>query len=162
MSMDDKPTDIPLEVLADGGSYCGTVVDLADVRIRLGRTRVGPGLKQCEHLSLIYSPTERRVWCEDCERTIDNFDAFLIFTRKFEKMLSEVRHRQNTASEALKSSARLRATKELDRVWSGRRMAPCCPHCNKGLIPEDFAGGCRSTISLEWEMARRKKPVPQS
>lgn len=157
--MDDKPIDIPLEVLADGGSYRGTVIDLADVRIRLGRSKVGPGLKQCEHHALIYSPSERRVWCEDCERTIDNFDAFLIFTRKFERMLSEARHRQTTANEALASSARLRATKALDRVWSGRTMVPCCPHCNRGLIAEDFAGGARSTISLEWEMARRK-PKP--
>jgi hypothetical protein len=158
--MTDKPIDIPLEVLADGGSYRGTVVDLADVRIRLGRSKVGPGLKQCEHHALIYSPTERRVWCENCERTVDNFDAFLIFTRKFERMLAEARHKLSTAAEALAGAARLRATKELDRIWAGKKMAPCCPHCSKGLIPEDFTRGV-SSISMEWEMARRNRP-PQT
>jgi hypothetical protein len=48
---------------------------------------------------------------EDCERTIDNFDAFLIFTRKFQEMLREARQ---VADEAMRSSVRRRATK----VWS--------------------------------------------
>jgi len=70
------------------------VVDLASVRIRLGRTPFKA--KACEHRSLIDSLAERRVWCEDCERTIDNFHAFLIFTRKFEEMLQEARHRMHS------------------------------------------------------------------
>lgn len=157
--MDDKPIDVPLEALEDGGAYRATVVDLADVRIRLGRTKLGPGLRQCEHLKMIYSPSERRVWCEDCERTIDNFDAFLIFTRKFERMLAEARGKLSQAKEALAGAARLRATKALDHIWAGRKMAPCCPHCRKGLIPEDFTRGV-SSISMEWEMARRNRPSP--
>lgn len=153
--MSDNPKDPPLEVLPDGGCYVGTVVDLDKVRIRLGRTPYK--VKVCEHRSLIYSPNERRVWCEDCERTIDGFDAFLIFTRHFERMESAAHHKRDQVNEALKSAARLRATKELDRVWSGRRMAPCCPHCKHGLVPEDFANGAAYSVSLELELARRKK-----
>lgn len=152
--MTHHPEDPPLEVLPDGGSYVGVVVDLDSVRIRTGRTP--RGLKTCQHKHMIYNQTERRIWCEDCERTIDNFDAFQTFTRHFKAMEREAGHKLRIAQEALAGAARLRATKELDRLWSGRRMAPCCPHCNRGLIPEDFADGVRSTTSLEFEIARRK------
>lgn len=156
--MTDNIKDPPLEVLPDGGSYVGVVVDLDSVRIRTGRTPFR--MKTCQHKRMIYNQTERRIWCEDCERTIDNFDAFQTLTRHFEAMERDARHKLSTAQEALAGSARLRATKELDRIWSGRRMAPCCPHCNGGLIPEDFAGGVRSTTSLEFEIAKRKRPKP--
>lgn len=154
--MDDN-TDIPLEVLADAGCYVGQVIDLASVRIQVGRTKIGPGIKPCEHKSLIYSQTERRVWCEDCSRTVDNFDAFLTFTKHFEAMLRDARSKMLTAEEAMKTSARRRATKEIDRAWSGHTMAICCPHCHGGLLPEDFARGA-SMCSREIEIARRAKP----
>jgi hypothetical protein len=153
--MAENPHDTPLEVLPDGGSFRGTVIDLDGVRIRTGRTPFR--VKSCEHRNLIYSQSERRVWCEDCERTIDNFDAFQKFARQFEGMLSLAKHRLQEATEALAGAARLRATKVLDRLWSGRTTAPCCPHCGKGLIPEDFANGAQRTVSLEWELAQRKK-----
>lgn len=154
MTSDDK--DPPLEVIEDGGRYVGQVVDLADVRIRQGRTPYK--FKNCDHHSIIYCTSERRVWCEDCKRTIDNFDAFLIFTRKFEEMVRDARHKMDRADEAMKSSVRRRATKELDRAWSGRaEMAVCCPHCRTGLLPEDFADRGSSRVSAEIERARRRK-----
>lgn len=156
--MAEEIKDPPLEVLPDGGCFVGQVIDLDQVRIRTGRTPFR--VKTCAHKKLIYSQSERRVWCEDCERTIDNFDAFQTFARHFEAMQREATIKVREAREALSGAARLRATKELDRIWSGRRMAPCCPHCRRGLIPEDFAGGVRSTVSLEFEIGRRKKPSP--
>lgn len=153
--MVDETKDPPLEVLPDGGCYVGVVVDLDEVRIRVGRTPYK--VKSCKHLHLIYCSSERRVWCEDCERTIDNFDAFSILTNKFEAMLREANGRLATATEALNSAARLRATKTLDRMWSGGRMAPCCPHCNRGLLPEDFMNGARSAVGTEFEKAQRAR-----
>jgi ribosomal protein S27E len=154
--MTDTPKDPPLEVLPDGGCYVGVVVDLDSVRIRSGRTPYR--VKTCEHKALIYNQTERRVWCENCERTIDNFDAFLIFTRRFEAMERDASHKMATANEALKSVARLRATKHLDRAWSGHQMAVSCPHCRGGILPEDFANGC-NTCSREIEVAKRARKV---
>jgi hypothetical protein len=34
-----------------------------------------------KHLALVYSTQERRMWCEDRERTIDNFDALMTTIR---------------------------------------------------------------------------------
>jgi ribosomal protein S27E len=152
-------SDVPLlpYVPRDGDTRpIATVVDLAGVKLRWGaRDHKAP--RPCEHLSLVYNQTERRVWCEDCNATVEGFDAFMTITKHFERMMSDAQHKSRTASEALRHSARLRATKELDRTWSGNVMAVACPHCRGGLLPEDFAGGAGSAWSRELEIARRKK-----
>lgn len=52
--------------------------------------------------------------------------------------------------------ARLRAVKALDKAWSGKTMAVPCPHCDGGLLPEDFVT-IRSATSRDLELARRRR-----
>jgi len=153
-------TDHPIEGPRDTDRDVGGVIDLAEVRIRWGRSTV-PFNQKCEHKNLTYNNTERRVWCDDCSRTIDNYDALMVVVNHFDKMDQEARRRYRDATEAFNKSARLRATKELDRVWSGNVMAVACPHCKKGLLPEDFAGGASACWSRELEIAERKKRTEQ-
>lgn len=146
--------DSPLEALNTEGMYRANVIDLDGVRIKAGHTPYKT--KACDHLQLIFSLGERRVWCESCERTIDNFDAFMTFVNHLDRMVLAARHDLDTAERALAATVRMRATKELDRMWAGKRMVPCCPHCHGGLLPDDFAGGACSATSYELEVARRK------
>lgn len=132
------------------------IIDLDGIRIQWGLPST-PLKQRCEHKSLVYSSAERRIWCQNCERTIDNFDAFMTFTKHFESMLRHARIKLQEATDAMKTSVRRRATKVLDRAWSGNVMAPCCPHCRGGLLPEDFADRGLSMCSRDIELARRKK-----
>lgn len=151
-------TDIPL-IVQDGSTPFGAaVIDLAEVRIRFGISDRKVG-RPCEHRNLIYSREERRVWCEDCTRTIENFEAFMIFTEHFQKMERAVRGKQHLVDKALTATVTRRATKVIDRAWSGNQMAICCPHCRAGLLPEDFENGL-SQISAEIERARRARSKP--
>ena len=43
----------------------------------------------------------------------------------------------------------------LQNAWRKKKMVPSCPHCDRGIFPEDELG--RSTVSKELELARRKK-----
>ena len=148
--------DPPLEVLPDGPCFKNTVIDLAGVRVRHGRTPYKSG-EPCKHLTLIHSESERRVWCEDCNRTIDNYEAFKIFARHFSEMVSKAEYRLAEANAAMSKAARGRAVKTLDRIWSGNVMAVQCPHCKGGLLPEDFADGASASWSREMELAGRRK-----
>lgn len=134
----------------------GTVVDLASVRVRSGRSTTKPSEK-CEHRQMTYDLIERRVWCEDCKRTIDNFDAFDVLVRHFAEMEAAAKQKTHRANEAMQASIVSRATKALDHVWRGKKMAPCCPHCRAALLPEDFANGVGSAVSREIEVARRAR-----
>lgn len=148
--------DTPLEPLGDGEVYRHIVVDLAEFRIQAGRSP--HNVTPCPHKDLVYSTTERRIWCKSCERTVDSFDAFAGLARQFEKMLRDVQAKQIKVNEALNATVRMRATKALDHLWSSSgAMAPGCPHCRRGLLPEDFANGVAVRISRELEKARRRK-----
>ena len=149
---DDKDKEIiPRE---DAQPFSCTVIDLADMRVRFGLPKIR---NRCEHKNLVYNIGERRVWCKECETEVGNFDAFMTLVRNFAKMVKEANRKTAELNEALKSAARLRATKALDKEWGRKRMVPCCPHCKKGLMPEDFADGVTHRVSKEYELARRKK-----
>lgn len=155
--MDKKPGEDPPLIADEGGTPFGSpVIDLADFRIRFGRRPATAGPK-CEHRALIYSRDERRVWCEDCTRTLDSFDAFMIFTAHFHEMEASAQAKLRRAKEAEQSTVHRRSAKVFDQAWGGRhQMAVCCPHCGTGLLPEDFLSG-GSQCSAEIERARRAR-----
>lgn len=150
-------SDEVLEPLQAGGmvSTHSLVIDLEDVRIRVGR--VPYKVQSCKHQQLIYCEKERRVWCEQCERTIDGFEAFMILARRMHRFTEDMASKKRVAEEIINERSILRAAKALSRAWRGNTKAVACPHCRKGLLPEDFANGSFSWASKEYEMARRKQ-----
>jgi hypothetical protein len=152
--------DAPIEPDEDGQPFRAKVIDLDGVRVQWGRPRYKGN--RCQHRSLVYSQDERRVWCRDCAQTIEGFSAFMTLVRHFEKMTDEANRKLAKAAEALKAVLIRRVSKDLDRTW-GAKMAPCCPHCRKALLPEDFDGRS-SSVNADWERSLRahkaKRPDP--
>lgn len=129
------------------------VIDLGDMRVAFGRPRFPKNI--CKHKTLIYCTDERRVWCQDCERSLDNFEAFMALVNEHCAMLTDADRRLKRAKEAEKIYIHRKAAKELDLAW-GRKNAVGCPHCGRGLLADDFASGGKQT-SRDIELARRKK-----
>ena len=146
--------DNPIDPRPDATPMWAEVIDLAEVRVQFGLPRNRHD--RCEHRSLTYNVDERRVWCKDCERTIDGFDAFMVLVRGFAAMEQDARHKLEKAEEAKNAHLGRRAAKALDKAWSGQQMAVACPHCRGGLLPEDFDGRLSAT-SRDIELARRAR-----
>lgn len=144
----------PLEPLEPTGRWDSPVIDFAGYKARIGRTPYRE--KLCKHKSVLYSPSERRIWCNDCNSGVEPFDAFITIAEHFVEIARESRADRRRASDALSAVITRRAAKELDSTW-GRGMAPCCPHCRRGLLPHDFANGAAAAMSKEIEIARREK-----
>lgn len=145
----------PIDPRPDAAPLRQVVVDLGDMRVQFGLPRT-PRPK-CSHKRLTYSPEERRVWCLDCESTVDGYDAFMVLVTHFQNMEREARRRLKRATEAQQAHIHRTAAKALDRAWSGRSpMAVACPHCGDGLLPEDFQNGGLQT-SRQIEIARRER-----
>jgi hypothetical protein len=153
-------TDEPIIPREDATPYSAVVIDLAGIRIQWGMPKYKPG-GACPHRSLTYSQNERRVWCRDCERTIDNFDAFMVFVHGFQDMERDAKTKIEKADDALKATINRRAAKQIDRAWSGHGMAILCPHCDGGLLPEDFVNG-GAECSRDIELARRARAKDKS
>lgn len=149
--------DVPLIADPMATPFGSPVIDLAEVRIRFGRADRKVGIP-CAHKNLTYSREERRVWCDDCERTVDTFDALMTVAAHFHKMEYAAQAKMHRATEALKATVTRRAAKVIDKAWSGNQMAIACPHCRTGLLPEDFENG-GSQVSAEIERARRNRPA---
>lgn len=150
---DDKkdPPIIPQDYI--GGV---TVIDFGEARISRGMSR--RHYSTCNHRKLVYDQQERRIWCQDCERDVEHFDAFRIIVEQFAAAAANVKERQEKIAEAEAATIISRAAKNIDKEWRSRRMAPCCPHCKEALLPEFFANGIGNMCSAE--LARRKHGLP--
>lgn len=144
-------TDQPLVRDPEAPLHGAPVIDLAGVRVARGLAK-DPS-KVCGHLYLRYSPEERRVWCVDCETTIEPFTAFQTMATFYHAMVHEAECAISRAHEVEKAVLVRKVAKTIDKTWR-RGMAVLCPHCHAGILPEDQLG---SSISRELEVKRRER-----
>ena len=130
------------------------VVDIGDVRVSRGRTR--RPATTCNHKSVTYDSTERRVWCQDCETELDHFEAFMLLVNQWDVCMRKHDRRESEIKSAEAHTLRRRAAKKMDAAWQSRSMVPCCPHCNEALLPDDVMGRL-NMASKEWVIASRKR-----
>lgn len=130
-----------------------TVVDIGDIRVSRGMTRRPHS--SCSHRRMAYDPKERRIWCKDCERDVDAFDAFVILTEQYHGAYDRLKDEQQKLVEAKSFNIRSVAAKAVDEAWRKKKTVPACPHCSNGLFPEDFVNGV-GLIGREFALARRK------
>ena len=143
-------TDRPIIPFPDSEEGWSNVVDLAGFRVERGTSK---GIL-CQHKKLIYDSRERRIWCRDCEQTVEAFDAFMALANNLSRMVSAAKNMQDQAEQAKKAHIVRRSAKNIDQIW-GRKHVPFCPHCRGGLLPEDFESP--SMGSMEMEIMRREK-----
>lgn len=131
------------------------VVDIGDIRVARGKTR--RPFSTCRHARLVYDPLERRIWCEDCERDVEPFDAFALLVERYAHI--EMRHQalEKAATATLVS----RAAKRLDDAFRKRNMVPLCPHCRHAIFPDDVMNGL-GMISKELAQKRRDKEAKKN
>lgn len=113
-----------------------TVIDFGDIRVARGLTRRAHS--GCPHNHMVYDKQERRLWCRDCERDVEAFDALLALIEPYDRALKELKRGQQELSEAQGFQVRSIAAKKLDEAWRRHSMVPACPHCGNGLFPEHF------------------------
>jgi hypothetical protein len=142
MTEDKDPPIEPQEYIAGV-----KVVDIGDLRVARGLSRRPHS--SCEHKTMVYDQNERRIWCEDCEKNVEAFDAFVSLVEWHSKAANRIKERLNRVAEAEKNTVRSLAAKAMDEVWRSRNMVPACPHCGQGLFPENFKHGC-SSLSREY------------
>lgn len=150
--MSDDQRDPPIE----GPQYLSgvTVVDIGDYRVSRGMTR--RPFSACHHRRLTYDTQERRIWCQDCERDVEPFDAFTGLVQPYDAALKSLERKREAIEEAEKFQARSLAAKAIDKAWRKRSSVPACPHCHNGLFPEDFKNGVMVTLGRDYAEAIRK------
>ncbi len=144
----DPPIDEP------GYLHGVTVVDIGDYRVSRGMSR--RTFSGCYHHRLTYDQNERRIWCRDCERDVEPFDAFLGLVEHFANAQYSLKREREELEEATKFQVRSLAAKVIDKAWRRKNSVPMCPHCSRGLYPEDFKNGV-GMVGREFAEATRKR-----
>lgn len=128
------------------------VVELDNIRIARGKTK--RPYEKCNHLHMVIDDNERRVFCEDCQMAITAFDGLMALFKNWGKIVDSLNRRSDDVKAAEKYSIIRIATKNIDAEFMKQDTVPCCPHCNEGLIPDDFVKINRASKSLV--MQKRK------
>jgi hypothetical protein len=149
MSDDHDPPIEPLDYL--GGV---TVVDFGDVRVARGMSRRHHS--SCPHKRMVYDQQERRIWCEDCKKDVEAFDACRILVDSFSSAHAGLKRREQAIVEAEAFKIRTLAGKQMDEAWRSHHMVPSCPHCHNGLFPEDFKHGV-AMVGKEFARSRKER-----
>ncbi|MBN8294561.1 hypothetical protein JI664_21490 [Rhodobacter sp. NTK016B] len=130
------------------------VVDIGDIRVARGKSRRPHSA--CKHRRLRYDSSERRIWCADCQRDVEGFDAFEIIAKQVGDAVAAIERREQKVLEAEAFTLRSRAAKAMDEAWRGRTMVPACPTCGHGLFPEMFARGGGTMLGRNYAEAKLK------
>lgn len=128
------------------------VVDIGGHRLSRGKAFRN---NKCRHTNLSYDIDERRVYCHDCESTVESFDAFMMLVNTFSSATRKLEHQIEEVRQAKEHAIISRAAKKIDEAWRSKKTAPSCPHCLKAILPEDVLNGFAS-VSKEWELKRRE------
>jgi hypothetical protein len=100
------------------------------------------------------------VHCANCDQVVSAFHALRVVAfseSRFAQRMKSMREEYKQMRRRLRSTAWLKAARELEAMWRGKKMLPCCPHCRRGLYPEDLTG---LSVSREFEAARRRSHEP--
>lgn len=136
--------------IVEPGYLTSQVIDIGDFRVARGLSRRPHSV--CQHARILYDMSERRVWCEDCENTIEAFDALMLFVKHFEQVERITKRKRDEAEAARGAILNRIAAKQVEKTLR-RKMAVTCPHCRRGLTAKDLES--HEMQSLEIEMARR-------
>jgi hypothetical protein len=80
----------------------------------------------------------------------------MVLVRNYQLMIGDYQRRKADLDDAIKCNIRRIAARNLEKGWNSHRNVPACPHCARGLLPEDFEKGSR-LVSLDIERAKRKR-----
>src|SRR5436190_18668915 len=112
------------------------------------------GAKTCAHPRTIVDETHGTVECRDCHAPLSAFWVLGQIAREENRCLENVRSVRREAAELQTWVPFLRAMRGLERRWRGRKTLPACPHCRRGLWPDEMQ---RFTVSTDLEIAHRKR-----
>ena len=134
------------------------VVDIGDLRVARGLSR--RPYSSCKHRPLVYDQQERRIWCKDCEKDVEPFDAFLMLVENFHRAASEIERGRAALAEAQQHNVIRVAAKQMDEHFRRKNMVPACPHCGTGIFPEDVPK--MGSVNRRWEEAKRARAEQSS
>ncbi len=139
------------------------IVNIGDMRLRRkGDPGRWNGLHlekpKCRHLRTTLDPNGHIITCDDCNMQVDAFwvlgSLIECWSANLAALQAQTKALQETRKALENENIHLIAARKVESVWRSRNYVPACPHCAKGILPEDGLGSSR--VSRRRELERRK------
>jgi hypothetical protein len=135
------------------------VIQLDQWRVRKEGSRAAPVNGLCDHRNLTMDQHGLTVRCDDCQLQLSAYWVLENLVDSYRRARDELARAQQAHLLKARAHIHLPAAQRVETAWRSRHMIPTCPHCSRGIFPEDGFGG--SMVPKAAELARRQKiPVP--
>lgn len=140
--------------------YVFNVVSFEGFKIGRRASRGGFGRKSddCKHDNLEADDDGQLVRCTDCKAQVSNYWVLMKFMRLYEEARDKLQRERTQLREDESKAVVLRAAQKIQHIWRGK-MLPCCPHCHRGIGPNDGFGNNRMNPKFEQKRRTDAKPT---
>ena len=141
------------------------VIKIGDMIIRRLQKR-GWRDERCQHKNTTWDANGEIVTCDDCKMQISNWWMLHMLSNAYDKAISDIENRERALAEATRENLHLIAAKKVQAAWRSKGMVPACPHCDRGILPEDGLGSCNVNRAIELTRRRHDpgsrpgRPIP--
>jgi hypothetical protein len=125
---------------------------LARIKNDYKRTREG-----CQHRNLEIDTVGETVICCDCKVQVSAYWALNMLRDFWENHAKAFNRKLAAVNEERDTVLHLVAAKRVEQVWRSRRDVPSCPHCQRGIYPEDNLGSARVSRKFEEGLRERER-----
>ena len=108
----------------------------------------------CRNRKFEIDTQNREISCQECGAVVDPYDALFDIASHYERFGKEVDNLLTQRKQILDYKPHLLVMRELEKIYMGGKMLPCCPHCSRGIYAKELLV---ASTSKQYENRRRLK-----
>lgn len=129
------------------------IIQIGEWTVRRQARNTARAPKACDHTEISLDANGHVVRCVKCGDQLSAFWALEMLSEQYNRALAGLEQERAALAKARETELQLSATRKVEQLWRGRKLAPACPHCGCGILPEDGLGSLQ--VDHEYELRRR-------
>lgn len=135
------------------------IIDIGDWKLQSKNKHRPSEHGECDHRHVELDGKGDIVRCVKCGVQLSAFWTLEMLAGEYNRALSRLQRERDALTKAKESEIHLLAARKVEKAWRSRTMVPACPHCGKGILPQDGLGN--TNINRKIELRRRAAVQPK-
>lgn len=131
------------------------VVEIGELRLARIVANYARRHEGCQHHHLEMDEVGEIVMCLDCKSQVSAYWALEKLRRFWQDHAKKYKRELAAAQEERGAVLHLTAAKKVEASWRSKTTVPSCPHCCRGIFPQDNLGG--ATVARRFEEGLRER-----
>jgi len=92
----------------------------------------------CRNRKFEIDTQNKEILCQECGAIVHPYDALFDIAMHYERLEEEVSNLLAVRKQIVDYKPHLLVMRELEKIYMGGRMLPCCPHCHNGIYAKEL------------------------